>query len=192
MREELINELYNVLNQNLNVLGGYRYLNNPIPNDFNIPGLYFFFDENIVLENGFIKIVRIGISKVNGKTRLGKHRNGNTSNSVFSKHVSNSLNNFNGGVNQQEIINYINVLPYLFIPVQNLVDLMELEARFIELISNSTINHHIHPANNNWLGFHNDNINIQNSHLWNDDHVNNFVNNPVIYQNAINILNQII
>jgi hypothetical protein len=192
MREELINELYNVLNQNLNILGGYHYLNNPIPNDFNIPGLYFFFDENIILENGFYKIVRIGISKTNGKTRLGFHKNGNTSNSVFSKHVSNSLSNFNGGVNQQQIKNYIGVLPYLFIPVQNLDDLQNLEERFIQLISNSTINPNMHPANNNWLGFHNDNINIQNSHLWNDKHVNDFENNLAIYQNAINVLNQII
>jgi hypothetical protein len=192
MREQLINELYNVLNQNLNNLGGYRYLNNPIPNAFNIPGLYFFFDENIILENGFYKIVRIGISKTNGQRRLNFHKNGNTSNSVFSKHVSNSLSNFNGGVNQQQIQNYIRALPYLFIPVQNPVYLNDLEERFIELISNSTINPQIYPANNNWLGFHNDNINIQNSHLWNDKNVNDYENNPANYQNAINILNQII
>jgi hypothetical protein len=200
MRENLIERIYNILNNlaTKQINNGYKTLAEAIPVDYLQAGLYFFFDLNIPRTNGSgNKIIRIGISGDNGNNRLGLHQNGNINSSIFRKHVGRAFANMNNGViDDVQISNYMHNLPYLFLPVVNSDQLHNLEEKLIQIISNCNQLNQIDIPPNNWLGFqHGPNINpaISCSHLWNVHYVKNYSENKEnLYNQTLIELNEIV
>ncbi|OJW82198.1 MAG: hypothetical protein BGO69_16520 [Bacteroidetes bacterium 46-16] len=195
MREDLVNAIYAALNNlaGKEINGGYHHLANEVPDTFVQQGLYFFFDPAIQRVHGGEKIIRIGKTGDNGNNRLGLHKNGNVSNSVFRKHVARALGVLNGNeATRAEINAYVHPLPYLFLPVHVAEHLQTLEKRCIEIISNSNQAIPIDVPTTDWLGYQEGpqiNAAIAYSHLWNVHHVKNFEpENVVVYDNALNSL----
>ncbi len=166
MRKQLITRLYEILENHKNTFG-YKYLLNPIPNDFKC-GIYFFFDNLTTIENDQFKITYIGITKNNKNNRLEKHKiNGPSS---FRDHVNESLINFQGFSTPAIVDSYIHNLPYLFIKIPNVVDLKEIEKTTIGLVSNINKISPINIPNKNWLGYHHSQSIIPKAHIWNIQH----------------------
>jgi hypothetical protein len=197
MREELVNFIYDGLYQykDNHHNGNFYYLQNPIPQEFSQnSGLYFFFDPNIIVGNDRFKIVRVGITGNNGNNRLGHHQNGTIESSVFRKHLGRALEQLNENFNENEISEYIHLLAYLYIPINENINISELEKTCIKVLSNRNQNEIIYPANENWLGFQiggDINLAISEAHMWNVQHTNgnDFNNFPFDYYQ--NILNQL-
>jgi hypothetical protein len=204
MRLQYVNELYKILDQLKEQIGDYYYLSNQIPQEYlTNAGLYFFFDQNCLREDGIsYKIVRIGITKDNNNPRLERHQNGNISDSIFRTHIGRAFevnNNFlDNNVLEVMISNYIQDLPYLFIPINDNDNLKILEKRCIEIVSNfQTPNNNviIDAPPENWLGYNvggNINPTICLSHLWLVHYVQNYDEHNIDYIDSLNLLQQYI
>lgn len=192
MREELVNFIYDSLYQykDNHHNGNFYYLQNPIPQEFiQNSGLYFFFDPNIIVANDRFKIVRVGKTGDNGNNRLGRHQNGTIHDSIFRKHVGRALEQLNGNFNENEISEYINLLPYLYIPEKSAFEII-----CIKILSNRNQNEIIYPANENWLGFQiggDINLAISEAHMWNVQHTNGIDFNNFEFDYYQNLLNQL-
>jgi hypothetical protein len=195
MRQHLVNFIYASLHQYKENQhnGNFFYLSNPIPQEFtNNSGLYFFFDSEIPAGENEFKIVRVGITGNNGNNRLGHHKDGTIDSSVFRKHIGRALHQLNGNFNENQISDYIQNLPYLYIPINNNLNLFEKTC--IKILSNRNQDEIIFPANENWLGFQNGgdiNSAVPESHLWCVHHTNgNDFNNFQLdyYQDILNQL----
>jgi hypothetical protein len=204
MRLQYVNKLYQILDQLKEQNGDYYYLRNQIPQEYiTNAGLYFFFDQNCFREDGIsYKIIRIGITRDNGNPRLESHQNGNIVNSIFRKHIGRVFKVNNNLLNNNDlevmISNYIQDLPYLFIPINDNENLESLEERCIEIISNfQTPNNNvvIDAPPENWIGYTvGDQIHhtICHSHLWLVHYAKNYNENNIDYTNSLNLLQQYI
>jgi len=204
MRLQYVNKLYQILDQLKEQIGDYYYLSNQIPQEYlTNAGLYFFFDQNCLREDGIsYKIVRIGITKDNNNPRLGLHQNGNISDSIFRAHIGRAfiVNNYflDNNVLEVMISNYIQDLPYLFIPINDNDNLKNLEKRCIEIVSNfQTPNNNviIDAPPENWLGYNVGGIinpTICHSHLWLVHYVQNYDEHNIDYIDSLNLLQQYI
>ena len=196
MRKEFIDDIYLNL-QNLsktNFCNGISSFQDAIPNKFMMPGIYFILDPNLKIQDlKFQRIVRIGITKGVNSNRLSFHRNGNISNSIFRKHISNSLNSTYNEVIEATISEYIFSLNYLFLPINNQSELKALEKSLISILSNKNQTP-IYQPDKNWLGFNNGmrvNKSIPSSHLWNVQHTNSYdVLNTQEHDESLIYLNQ--
>ena len=195
MREELVNFIYDSLYQykDNNHNGNFYYLSNPIPQEFiNNSGLYFFFDSEIPAGENKFKIVRVGITGDNGNDRLNLHKNHTINVSIFRKHIGRALHQLNGQFNENQISDYIQKLPYLYIPINEKLKLFEETC--IQILSNRNQNEIIYPANENWLGFQlggDVNIAIPESQMWNVHYTNGNDFNNFTFEHYQNILNQL-
>ena len=195
MREELVNFIYDSLYQykDNNHNGNFYYLSNPIPQEFtNNSGLYFFFDSEILTAENKFKIVRVGITGNNGNDRLNLHKNGTINVSIFRQHIGRAFHQLNGHFDENQISDYIQKLPYLYIPINENLNLFEKTC--IQILSNRNQNEIIYPANENWLGFQiGDDINlaVPESQMWNVHHVNGNGFNNFQFEHYQNILNQL-
>lgn len=195
MRQNLINSIYIILKnlKDKEFNNGYSYLIDVIPEDFNQSGLYFFFDPAVIRNNGQFKIIRIGITGANENNRLLRHKNGPFGGSVFREHIGRALNQLNNqNFDEHSISDYINKLPYIFLPINNQDELKLLERRCIQIVSNKNQDMQIDVPLDNWLGYQvgaNINLNISKSHLWNVHHTGGYNENEN-YENAINLLSQ--
>jgi hypothetical protein len=204
MRLQYVNKLYQILDQLKEQIGDYYYLSNQIPQEYlTNAGLYFFFDQNCLREDGIsYKIVRIGITKDNNNPRLERHQNGNIIDSIFRAHIGRAFevnNNFlDNNVLEVMISNYIQDLPYLFIPINDNDNLKNLEKRCIEIVSNfQTPNNNviIDAPPENWRGYNvggNINPTICHSHLWLVHYVQNYDEHNIDYIDSLNLLQQYI
>lgn len=191
MRELLLKNFYSILHvlHGKAINNGYHYLANPVPPAFKQSGLYFFFDPNIIRDISINKVVRIGITGNNNNNRLALHQSGSLSVSVFRKHVCSALANSLLPFNALSINSYIHQLQYLFLPINNQVDLKYLEKKTIELVSNryQPILFDVPPIN--WLGYNSPSPAIVESHLWNVHHVGNYNHlNEEEYTEALKLL----
>lgn len=195
MREELVNFIYDSLYQykDNNQNGNFYYLSNPIPPKFrNNSGLYFFFDSEIPAGENKYKIVRVGITGNNGNNRLSHHQNGAIVSSAFRRHVGRAFHQLNGHFNENQISDYIQKLPYLYIPINENLNLYE--EKCIQILSNRNQNEIIYPANENWLGFQiggDINLAVPESQMWNVHFTNGNNFNNFQFEHYQNILNQL-
>jgi hypothetical protein len=176
-KEELVESIYNqvytlVKNKNF----GIQSFTNEIPNRCKVSGLYFILDPNMPVETSLKqRIVRVGISK--GKNmRILLHQKGNSSNSIFRKHILNALIVKEAKANEENVTNYIGNLNYVFLPISDVFLLKKLEKDLIEILSNTNFPQ-IYPANSTWLGFNiglTTNSAISQSHLWNVHYTKSF------------------
>lgn len=200
MRQILISRLYNIITllSTKQVNNGYNTLANPIPNSFLQSGLYFFLDPTIPRNNGDgNKIIRVGITGDNNNNRLDRHKRGSISDSVFRNHVGRALATLNNGIiNEDQISQYIQNLHYLFVPIEDINLLHNLEKSLIEILSNCNQADNFDTPGIDWLGFQNGpsiNNAISCSHLWNVHFVKNYnANNRLYYSQAIDDLNNIV
>jgi len=193
MRKQLVDSIYDFLYQYKDNNHNFYYLCNPIPLEFrNNSGLYFFFDEKISAGENRFKIVRVGITGDNGNDRLNLHKNGSINDSIFRKHIGRALHQLNDQLNENEISDYIQKLPYLYIPINE--NLKLFEETCIKILSNRNQNGIIYPANQNWLGFQTgDDINsaVSESQMWNVHYTNGNQFNRFTLEHYQNILNQL-
>jgi len=166
MRQELINQLYQILETHKHYQN-YQYLRNSIPMDYKC-GIYFFFDEITPISNNQFKITYIGITKNNRNNRLEKHqKNGPSS---FRDHVNEAILNKYGKEQILTVDQYIHNLPYLFININDIEDLKRIEKGIIELVSNDSQDTAIDVPNNEWLGYSHSHSIIPSAHIWNIQH----------------------
>jgi len=166
MRQQIIERLYKILELH-KIQFGYFYLRNQIPQDFAF-GIYFFFDPITTIGNNQFKITYIGITKNNKNNRLDKHKNNGPSS--FRDHVKEAIINRNGVCRPLAINQYIHNLPYIFNTINNLDDLMLIEKRTVELVSNFNQIPAIHIPQKKWLGYSHTQSVIPKAHIWNIQH----------------------
>lgn len=161
------------------------------PNNLPKNGIYFFYEDGELCEiNGKIteRIVRVGTDKADDRfrDRIRNHYKGNKNSSVFRKHVGSAIINKNKPRNIdisewmkpmtptsndiEELINLTFKEKFRFrcIYVQSENDRLYLEKRLI-----ATLSHWNYSPSSHWLGHFAERKEIQNSGLWNVQHINN-------------------
>ncbi len=185
MRQQLIERLYEIL-KNHETKHEYNYLKDPIPKKFT-SGIYFFFDKKTPIKNNQFKITYIGITSPNENNRLEKHKKSDGASS-FRVSVKEAIS-IKFGLNEKlSVNNYIHNLPYLFIIINDVKDITEIEQRTIELVSNYELAQQIHVPNDEWLGYSSKKEKVRASHIWNSQYVKNY-NAVNKYSEALDKLN---
>lgn len=210
MREQYLNLLYDSLDRLKEHVGEYHTLVDKVPIDLKRPGVFFYFDHKLKRQNGNThRIIRVGRSGAPLKLLFvrghnnggGKHRR-----AIFREYVGKAIIHRDklhhhfptwGTPNEHEsehhlevkTSEYIRPLPFLFISELNHQKRTLIESRSIELLSNKNQAIQIDVPHEDWLGHHLPG-DVSASHLWNEEHVDNFQHdNEHRYIELIEVLN---